>query len=187
MTLQSLVETYGYWIVLAGSFLEGETILILAGFAAHRGYLSFTLVVMTAFAGSFLGDQLYFFLGRRYGPRLTGLRPTWQARTQKATALLERFQTPFILANRFLYGLRIAGPIAIGMSRVSASRFAVLNLVSALVWAVVIGAAGYLFGEAVERILMDIRKVEEILFAFLAIAGILGWAIYRWHTRRHSR
>lgn len=184
MSLQSLVETYGYWIVFAGSFLEGETILILAGFAAHQGYLAFPLVVATAFLGSFLGDQLYFLLGRRFGGRILGKFPLWGSRADKAHRLLERFQTPFILVMRFLYGLRIAGPIAVGMSRVATFRFLALNLVSALVWAVVIGAVGYLFGQAVELVMTDIRKIEEILFAALAIAGILAWTIYRWRTGR---
>ena len=37
--LESLIDTYGYLTILIGTFLEGETILVLGGFAAHRGYL----------------------------------------------------------------------------------------------------------------------------------------------------
>jgi membrane protein DedA with SNARE-associated domain len=39
MTLEPFVEAYGYLAVLAGTFVEGETILVLGGFAASRGYL----------------------------------------------------------------------------------------------------------------------------------------------------
>jgi membrane protein DedA with SNARE-associated domain len=39
MTLESILDPYGYLAVLVGTFLEGETILVLGGFAAHRGYL----------------------------------------------------------------------------------------------------------------------------------------------------
>jgi membrane protein DedA with SNARE-associated domain len=39
MTLESILDTYGYLAVLVGTFLEGETILVLGGVAAHRGYL----------------------------------------------------------------------------------------------------------------------------------------------------
>lgn len=184
MSLQSLVETYGYWIVFAGTFLEGETILILAGFAAHQGYLVFPLVVVVAFLGSFLGDQLYFLLGRRFGGRLLGRYPLWRSRTDKAYRLLERFQTPFILIMRFLYGLRIAAPIAVGMSGIKIFRFVALNLVSALAWAAATAAIGYLFGQAVELLMIDIRKIEKTLFAGLAMAGVLGWAVYRWRIRQ---
>jgi membrane protein DedA with SNARE-associated domain len=39
MTLESLVDAYGYVAVLVGTFLEGETIFVSGGFAAHRGYI----------------------------------------------------------------------------------------------------------------------------------------------------
>ena len=47
-----LIQSYGYWAILAGTFLEGETILVLAGFAAHLGYLQLPWVILAAFAGS---------------------------------------------------------------------------------------------------------------------------------------
>ncbi|MBK5101143.1 MAG: hypothetical protein JJE15_09160 [Desulfobacteraceae bacterium] len=39
MTLESLIDTYGYLAILVGTFFEGETILILGGLAAYREYL----------------------------------------------------------------------------------------------------------------------------------------------------
>ena len=38
MDLAALVTQYGYAAVAVGCLLEGETVLLLAGFAAHRGY-----------------------------------------------------------------------------------------------------------------------------------------------------
>src|SRR5260370_41283512 len=64
--LMDLLATYGYLAVFVGSLLEGETVLILAGFAAHQGYLSFPLVAGVAFCGGTLGDQSLLFLGPRY-------------------------------------------------------------------------------------------------------------------------
>ena len=64
MTLQSLIDTYGYLAILVGTFFEGETILVLGGFAAYRGYLHLPWVIIAAFVGSLCGDQLFFFLGR---------------------------------------------------------------------------------------------------------------------------
>ena len=39
MTLTALIASYGYYALFVGTFLEGETVLIAAGFAAHRGIL----------------------------------------------------------------------------------------------------------------------------------------------------
>ena len=60
MDLQSIIENYGYAAIFIGTFLEGETILILAGLAAHQGYLVLTWVILAAFLGSLCGDQLFF-------------------------------------------------------------------------------------------------------------------------------
>ena len=78
MTLESAIHSYGYWAILVGTFLEGETVLVLGGLAAFQGFLSLPGVILAAFVGSMCGDQLFFFLGRRYAraygqaPRLEG-------------------------------------------------------------------------------------------------------------------
>jgi len=60
MNLQSIIENYGNAAILIGTFLEGETILVLAGLAAHQGYLLLSGVIFAAFLGSLCGDQLFF-------------------------------------------------------------------------------------------------------------------------------
>ena len=61
MDLQSIIENYGYAAIFIGTFLEGETVLVLAGMAAHRGYLVLTWVITAAFLGRLCGDQLFLF------------------------------------------------------------------------------------------------------------------------------
>ena len=56
MSLSDLLANYGYPVVFLGTLLEGETILALAGFAAHRGHLQLPAVVGLATAGSALVD-----------------------------------------------------------------------------------------------------------------------------------
>ena len=70
MNLPQILTDYGYLGVFIGTLMEGETVLLLAGFAAHQGYLVLGLVIAVAFVGGTLGDQIAFFLGRRYGNRL---------------------------------------------------------------------------------------------------------------------
>src|SRR5664279_3888402 len=61
--LDSFIRNYGYWALLVGTFLEGETILMLGGLSAQLGYLDLSLVIVVAFIGSFSGDQFYFIVG----------------------------------------------------------------------------------------------------------------------------
>ena len=61
--------------------------LLAAGFAAHRGLLELRWVVALAFVASTLGDQIYFYLGRRHGPRLLARFPTLQAELERLQPL----------------------------------------------------------------------------------------------------
>ena len=184
MTLESIVDTYGYLAVLLGTFLEGETILVLGGFAAHRGYLALPWVIVAAFLGSLCGDQLFFFLGRKHSQAVLARRPAWKARADKANRLLERFRTPFILIFRFLYGLRSVSPFVIGMSSVPARQFILLNAIGALVWAVVVGTGGYLFGSALEIVIGNIKHYELEALLAIAIIGLFVWIVHLYRGRK---
>jgi membrane protein DedA with SNARE-associated domain len=182
VNLPDLIEQYGYWVVFAGTLLEGESVLLLAGFAAYLGILELHIVVGVAVLGSFLGDQLWFLLGRTHGAQLLARFPKYTARAARAEALLAKYHTPIILAVRFLYGLRIVLPFTLGMSSVPTLRFQVLNFIGAVLWAASGAAVGYLFGNAIETVLGDIHRYERYLFAFLALAGLGYW----WYTVRHK-
>lgn len=184
--LQHLIEAYGYPAILLGTFLEGETVLILAGFAAHRGYLSPWGVIAAAFLGSLAGDQLYFFIGRRYHPWLLARRPQWTQRVESLRDRLERHDVALMIGFRFVYGIRTVTPFAIGMSRVPASRFLLFNALGAALWAAAIGGAGYFLGEVFRRILGDVTHYEEgILLVIVALGvGLWGWRSLRERARR---
>jgi membrane protein DedA with SNARE-associated domain len=184
---ETLLQTYGYWAILIGTFAEGETILILGGFAAKLGYLALPWVILSAFIGSLCGDQLFFYLGRAHSQRFLARRPLWTERVHKAQRLLERFQTPLIIGFRFLYGLRTVTPFVIGMSSVPTRRFIFLNTISALIWAIVVGAGGYLFGNILEIILGDIKRYERVILGAIAVIGMSFWAVHLYRHRAKRR
>jgi membrane protein DedA with SNARE-associated domain len=176
--MESIIETYGYLAVLIGTFLEGETILVMGGFAAHQGHLHLPWVIAAAFAGTLCGDQLYFYLGRHHSQALLARRPLWQPKIDRVHGLLERYRYPILLGFRFLYGLRTVIPFVIGMSRIPTGLFVLLNIVGALVWAILIGTSGYLFGNAVEAVITDVKHYELEVFGLLGIVGVLLWVMH---------
>lgn len=178
MSLEQLISSYGYAAIGIGSFLEGETILVLGGFAAHRGYLELPWVIVCALVGTIAGDQLYFYIGRIKGKSAIERRPKWKARSEKVLMLLDRHQVWLILGFRFLYGIRTVAPFLIGASNVSPIRFLIFNIIGASLWAVIIGALGYLFGGALEIILGDIKRYELLVFVILALLGVMIWLLY---------
>jgi membrane protein DedA with SNARE-associated domain len=183
LDLPALIQQYGYLAVFFGSVLEGETLLVLAGLAAHRGYLSLQWVVAIAALGAFIGDQTCFLIGRLLGQRVLARWPRLEPSVARADALLARYGTVLVIGLRFTYGLRLGGTIAIGMSRMPWLRFAGLNFVGALLWAPIIAGAGYLLGNAIEPLLAHARYAEYGVFAVVIIAGITLWLI---RTRARS-
>lgn len=184
MDLQGFVQSYGYAAVFCGTLVEGETVVIIAGFLSHRDYLHPPQVASAAFLGSFIVDQFFFFLGRRQGRQFLRRRPRWQPGALQAEALLGRFGTWLILGFRFLYGFRTVTPFVIGMSRVSALRFVILNAAGAAAWAIAFTAAGYFFGGVMETLLGDLRRYEAWLLLALASVGVAAW---RFRARRAAR
>jgi membrane protein DedA with SNARE-associated domain len=171
--LAQLLQRFGYLAVFIGTLLEGETVMLMAGFAAHQGYLELPLVIVAAFAGGLLGDQCLFALGRWRGPQLLARFPRLQAPAAQASRLLERHEAPIVFGIRFMYGLRTAGPVAIGMSAVPVARFVLLNSLGAAVWATLFSVVGYLFGQQAERLFGSVRNYEKHALVAVAVVGCL--------------
>jgi membrane protein DedA with SNARE-associated domain len=184
LDIPGFVDAYGYLAVFAGAFLEGETILALAGLAARRGYLDLRAVIAIAIVAGFAGDQFFFFLGRHHGQRILERFPAVRSRALGFDALLARWHAPLIVAIRFMYGLRIVGPIVLGMGRVAAWKFVVFNLIGAVLWAPIIVGVGYAFGALVESMLDDVNRYELGLFATLVAMGGIGALYHRLRARR---
>ena len=175
MDIGAVIERFGYIAVFVGALIEGETVLALAGVAAHRGYLDVPGAVAAAAIGGFVGDQLYFIVGRLWGPAVMRRWPRLAAPVRRANEIIERHEAALILGVRFMYGLRVAGPIAIGMGRTSWARFATLNMIGALLWAPLFIGAGYLLTDALEAVLGDLKHIEHWIFIAVAVAGVVLW------------
>ncbi|MGA1829934.1 DedA family protein [Rhizobium wenxiniae] len=182
-SLEHLISQYGVLAVFLGAAFEGETAVFLGGVFAHRHFMSWWEAATAAAIGSFAADQAWFFAGR-YANRLALVQRFLKTdAAQKVSQLLEAHPTGFILAFRFIYGMRTVSPIAIGLSSVPALRFVILNFIAAVVWAVLITTIGYLFGNAVEMLFGRLKLHLHMLIAIAAIAVILAALAYLIHRQ----
>ncbi len=186
MTLSELIQTYGYIGVVVGTFLEGETTLLLAAFAAHQGYLELPYVMTAASIGSFCGDQSFFWLGRKRREKTLARHPSLATRIEKAERLLSRYRRLVMFFFRFMYGLRTVIPFAIGMSRIPAAEFISFSVMSAVVWAVLVSGGGYLFGNALESLLGDMKRYELLVLGAIAGIGAVVWIVYLRRKKRRT-
>ena len=187
MDWQAWLTQYGYLAILVGTFFEGETILVLGGYAAHEGYLLLPWVIVSAFCGSFAGDQLAFFIGRRHGKTLLAKYPKWQARVARVHGLMERFHTIFILGFRFLYGLRTVSPLVLGTSDVSTRRYFFLNMIGGVVWAITVACLGYAFGQVVELAIGRVKEYQGYVLGGLLVVGAVVTGVLQVRARRQAK
>ena len=183
MSLETLIAAHGYWILAFGCLVEGEIVLALAALAARRGYLNPAVVVAIAAACGFGANQFYFWLGRRHGTAILERWPILATHSVKILQLIERHASLAAIAVRFAYGMRVAGPMLLGASSMRPLHFAVLNALSAITWALLVGAAGWFFGEAAEAVFGRLAHVESWLFGALLVA-LVGWRLLRRHSAK---
>ena len=171
--LQHLIETYGVIAILLGAAIEGETAAFLGGVIAHRHLVAYWQVATAAAAGSFAADQIIFLIGRRFKDASIVKRLTDTPALKRVTTLLETYPVGFILAFRFISGMRTISPITIGLSKVPTSRFLVLNFIAAATWGVLITGVGFLFGNAVEVLVGRLHLHLHLLIAFATAVAVL--------------
>lgn len=187
MNVATLIDGLGPSAVGLGVFLEGETVLVAAGFAASLGYLDPAIVWAVAAIAAFASDQMYFWLGRLFGPRIAQRWPGIRAGIARMQPMIGRHSAKLAFGVRFMIGLRIAGPIAMGMTPgFPALRYATLNLLASLTWAAAGTGLGFFFGQAIAWLLHDLGRYPLEL-APLALVALLAAALLARRLRARER
>ena len=150
-TIHLLIEQYGLIAVFVACIAEGETAAILAGFFTHQGVFVPWQAFVAVFLGAFGGDTMFFLCGRRFADTAFVRRMRNRPGFDRAFDLMQRHPVPYVLGNRYVYGLRLVGGVAAGMSGIAAPKFVALNAISALVWTIFSVASATFSGSAPSR------------------------------------
>lgn len=174
-----LIRQHGdaaYSFMFAYAASHSLLLTLFAGYAAHSGALDFGTLLVVCWFGSFTGDAIRFWIGRRFGTRWVGPFPRLERAVQTAAQLANRHYVWMILFHRYPLGIRGVAGFAYGMSRLPWSTFLVLNFGAAGLWSCAIVSAGYAFGQLSEKVMSDASSGLGlvILLAFLGISWILS-------------
>lgn len=178
--LIELLQQYGYIILFVWSILEGEVGLIMGGIMSHTGDMNLYMAIFIAGLGGFVGDQIYFYFGRFNKGFIQRKFRGQRRKFAIAHILLKKYGWPIIFMQRYLYGLRTVIPISIGITKYPAKKFAVINLISAWVWAAITITPAYLLGE---QILQVLEWATDHWYFALPFAVIFIVAIGAWFRR----
>ena len=185
-TIHSLIEQYGLIAVFVACVAEGETAAILGGFFTHQGIFVPWQAFLAVFLGAFGGDASFFLFGRRFADSQFVQRLRSKQGFDRAFDLMHRHPALYVIGNRYVYGFRLVGGVAAGLSSISAPTFVVLNAISAFIWTALFVGIGYVFGLGAEQIIGSALQKHERLLIGLAIGVVAALAgLYAAH--RFSR
>ncbi len=149
---------------------------LFGGYAAHAGALSVGKLIGVFWFGSFAGDVIRFYLGRRYGARLFKSWPRIERLVTIAARLTDKHAVLMILFHRYPHGIRGAAAFAYGLSNLTWPTFLFFNFIAAGLWAAAVVGAGYAFGQVSETMMNDASSGLGLgmLVIFLGLSWFLS-------------
>lgn len=183
--MEEFLNQYGYLALLLGTFMEGETAILMASSLIYRGVFDFPLTVITAFMGSFVSDWIYYFIGRLNGKYFLAKRPKLNAKVKPVTDFFHQHKFQILFSYRFLYGFRILIPVVIGMSGLRPLSFLLYSTVTGFLWATTVSTTGYCIGRLLE---LRVQSFEDnilfIVLGFGSLGLLIGYIIKHFAMRK---
>ena len=157
--------------------LPGESLLVIAAVLAGRGDLSFPGLLVAAWAGSVLGDNIGYLIGRMLGRRLVlryGAKIGLTAeRLHRVEAVFARYGPVTVAFARFFAVLRQLNGVVAGTVQMDWERFMAFNALGGALWVLAWTMAGFYLSRHGARIDVLLHKLGYLGALFTAIALIL--------------
>ncbi|WP_342150753.1 DedA family protein [Methylorubrum sp. SB2] len=193
LPIGDLIAHYGYLAIFviitlesAGLPLPGETILLTSAiYAGSTGGLNIVLVVVAAATAAILGDNLGYWVGRRWGMplllRYGHLIALDHGRLKLGQYLFREHGGKIVFFGRFTAMLRAYAAVLAGVNKLDARRFFIFNGLGGVAWASIMGFGAYWCGRSIEHI---IGPIGLGLLAFVVFGGLALWLFMKRHEER---
>jgi len=183
---QQFIEQYGYWAVFIWTFIEGETVFIVAAALAAAELMEPWKVIVTAASGAFIGHLFYFALGRWRGMQIIQALPFLRSHYPKAKAILDKYLDKHgnwtIFIFQYLYGTRLVAAILFGCSSIGFWRFFFLQILNCISWSFIIYAAGHFLGLAAMQLIERFGIIGLLVaIGIIAVIGSVAYCQYGHH------
>ena len=157
--------------ILIAFFLPGDSILFAAGLvAATRDDTNIVFLVTVIFIAAFLGDQVGYVLGRKYGRSYLERRssPRIERMIKRAEDFYAKYGWSAVILARFYPWIRTFMPPIAGIGKMNYYKFLAANALGAFLWGVGITTLGY-FAASIPA-LKDSSRAIAAFFIILTIA-----------------
>jgi membrane protein DedA with SNARE-associated domain/rhodanese-related sulfurtransferase len=182
-----------FWILAeqAALPLPSAPLLLACGALAKDGRLTPHWIILTGVAACLIPDNFWFMLGRRRGAKVlrficrVALEPDSCVRQTETVYL--RYGIRSLLVAKFVPGLNaVSAPLA-AISGVSFGRFAVFDMLGALLWIGTFTGLGYIFSGQLDKVGDFAARTGSgvVVLALGLVAAWVGWKfLQRWRFLR---
>jgi membrane protein DedA with SNARE-associated domain len=172
------LTAFGESFVFLSLLLPGTAILVAAGTLVLAGVLDPVSTVIAGIVGAILGDSISFWLGQKFGPVLPQIWPFRSHPKLLSSGILffERHGGSSVFIGRFFGPLRAVVPLTAGMMHMPTSRFYLVNILSAVVWAPALVLSGALLAGSLSGTENVATKILFIALIAAAMTALGYWA-----------
>lgn len=178
------LETYGYIGLFLYSLGGGFVALVAAGVLSYMGKMDLTTVILIAFIANAIGDVLLFYMARYQKSMMIQSLKKQRRKLALAHVMMKKNGSWIILIQKFVYGIKTLIPIAIGLTKYDFKKFALLNTLSAAVWALVFGLGSYYTGGSIVKFAEVVSEKPWIAPIILVTFGGALWLYMSHATKR---
>jgi len=170
---------------VVGALVPGTATIVAFGTLIAAGALDFWPFAAAVALGATLGDGFAYWLGHRYQNELLRRWPLSRHPefVERGEALFSKHGGKSILFARFTPGVRAVIPVLAGILRMEPIRFYVINVLSAIVWALAHVLFGVLLGAGLELLGAVAGRLVALAGLLLVLVYIVIW-LSRWSVRR---
>lgn len=181
--------------LMVGFFLPGDSLLFVSGTLVQQGTFSINvfLLILLLWIAAAAGNSVGYFLGSRYGRKLFRHKDSRffrQEYLQQAENFYERYGAKTVVLAMFVPVVRAFAPVVAGIAKMPYKTFALFNIAGALVWVSLFTLLGYVAGNVIERLGINI-EVAALLIIFISllpgVLHILKQPEHRAKIRHHAR
>ncbi len=185
-TLTTL-STYGYIALFLYTLGGGMVGIIAAGVLSYMGKMDLSISIFVAFISNAIGDNLLFYMSRYNKDQIAPYIKKHRRKLALSHVLMKRYGDKIIFFQKFVYGIKTLIPLAIGLTRYSYLKFTILNVISALIWALLLGYGSYEFGEIFKSIASVLSSKPYLMpLILLPLLALLWWYFERYTKKAKS-
>jgi membrane protein DedA with SNARE-associated domain len=167
--MEELIRDWGYIILFLYSFGGGFVALVVAGILSYSGELNIVMSIAIAGTANFIGDQFLFTIARQNKAYAKEMMQKHKRKIALSHLMMRKYGSWVIFLQKYIYGIKTLIPLAMGLTKYDAKRFAFFNIFATALWALVVGLSAFMLGEIVYTYMEEFKSYGIAVVAIILL------------------